>query len=449
MARPHVKRQPRDHHTQAESGRYTDWLAPLLAALWHPFYTLGVGPGWILTAQLMLFSTAVFALFRLACPTLIAALATGATLICPPILSMLIFLSRDTWFAVFMTAAVAALAHSAHPSRRSSRRQMLALLIAAACLLLAQAARQNAFPVIATVVTAYSFLALRRSGSHRSVIRLGIAGAAGLLSAILALAVTEGAKRLLPISRLHPEQALYVYDLAALSDRANTLLLPPRPRMRTVGELRAKWVPESPRALLFGPDAPYPAPLSSRDVSELAARWRSEILHRPVSYVRVRTRLLLSLLGVSQRPVWVTHPGIDPNNLGLALHFHGANRVLRTYLGAFADERNNGSVIYRPMLWIVGAIALLAVLRRRTLERVYFAGTLFVASAIGYSFGLLVMAPVSAYRYGFPVLLFSFLALATGVLAAVGRRRAAPVEQGAGPVDKLRSARGIAGARAV
>lgn len=48
---------------------------------------------------------------------------------------MLVFLGRDTWFALFMTAAVAPLAHYVRRSGSSQRGQLALLALAAACLL--------------------------------------------------------------------------------------------------------------------------------------------------------------------------------------------------------------------------------------------------------------------------------------------------------------------------
>src|ERR1700757_1565863 len=45
-----------DEIAQAKAGTYTDQHAPILEALWHPFIVHGIGPGWVLTAQLLVFA---------------------------------------------------------------------------------------------------------------------------------------------------------------------------------------------------------------------------------------------------------------------------------------------------------------------------------------------------------------------------------------------------------
>jgi hypothetical protein len=64
----------------AKTGIYTNQYTPiLLEALWHPFYKLGIGPGRILSAQLLVFIVGAFLLLRLAFKPLGASVAVLVT----------------------------------------------------------------------------------------------------------------------------------------------------------------------------------------------------------------------------------------------------------------------------------------------------------------------------------------------------------------------------------
>jgi hypothetical protein len=124
---------------------------------------------------------------------------------------------------------------------------------------------------------------------------------------ILRVRFPRAAEAALGTKCTHPEQALYIYDLAQLSKAEDTLLFPHEvivPHANTLSDLRrtpagllAPIVYGRGRLIEFGPE------LGPAQVSSLQHAWISAVTGGPVGYVSERARLGLALMAVDH-PFW-------------------------------------------------------------------------------------------------------------------------------------------------
>lgn len=406
---------------QAASGTYTDQLAWPLIVLWHPLFNLGFGPGYVLTAQVTALVLGIYLLLRSTLRHRAAAVITPLILLVPPVLSMAIFLSRDTWCATALLIAVASAAHLVAETRQRHRRWLLAGFALGVGVVLAS--RQNGVLAALPVVCVTAMLTSRDKPLHYRLFRTA---SWALVTCVAWGALYLAMRPALNVKSIRPEQSLYVYDLAAMSHDTRRLLFPAAALPANLQQLDLLFVPGSPRALLWGPSAPLGYPLPSARVDELRAAWKEAIVDHPLLYARIRLDLWSRLNGVFTKPIWATHPGIDPNDMGLRIEHRAANRVMMNYLRVFSDAENRGSLPYRSTFWIALAIVLWATIGRRTrkLRRV---ALLASVSAVGYEASLLLAAPVAQYRLAFPVVLLGVVFVVLGAAEAqrvfTGRKR--------------------------
>jgi hypothetical protein len=430
---------------QTDTANYTNQLAPLLTALWHPLYELGAGPGYILVGQILTLALAVFALLRHAAHPGVAGVATAILLILPPTLSLVIFLSRDMWFAALSTAAIAAISYGTGRGYKPPTR-LAVLGLALFLLVLAHAARQNAiFAVFGiTLVTAW-LLTAPKSTIGRAPLTKFVASvfSAVVVTALVAMANVVALGFVKPRD-VNPEQALYVYDLAVISVDQRELLLPKRSNLQTLDDLVNQYSPDSPDGLLFQPRAAFSFPVTQDTLNELRGRWLDTITKRPLQYVEARAEYLLRLLGVTRKPNWVTHPGIDPNDQGLYIHFPAAHGILMSYLSTFSNEFNEGRIVYAPWLWLVLAGVATVLARKKLAGAPGAAVALLWAASASYALSLLATDPTTQYRLAAPinVWVISICAISGLVIArsrsapkrAAGRTRADETKLGIIPV---------------
>jgi hypothetical protein len=187
-------------------------------------------------------------------------------------------------------------------------------------------------------------------------------------------------------------------------------------------------------------------------LDELGSDWREEVRERPAAYLAVRWTLFQRILGISHRPTYVLHPGVDGNTFGFAIANPRANEAFRDYEGWFAadDTFATGSDLFRPWIWLsLGLVAsgLLLVPRETRARRGALEVGLAVVGALAYECTFAPLAMGESFRYSYPAVVVSVVgvvfAAATLVTKRLSRAKstqapAADVEpaSGAGPSDE-------------
>jgi len=143
--------------TEAATAHFSNRGAPLLLALWSPFWDLGFGPGAVLLASVVTFLIGAYLVLRAAFRPLGAAVVAVAIALSPPVFGNLGAMQRDTWFIALLVLAFGLVVRAAQrPWPVRGRYLALALLAA----LLTPPTRQNAPAAAALACVAISGLLL-------------------------------------------------------------------------------------------------------------------------------------------------------------------------------------------------------------------------------------------------------------------------------------------------
>jgi hypothetical protein len=400
---------------QMRTGHYNDQLAPILDAFWQPFYRNGIGPGWVLTAQLLLFVAGTFSLLRRQFPPLVAATIVVLISLAPQAFGELALVGRDAWFLSLFVATFASvdLALAASGWRRLAY-TLCALIFA----WLAIAARQNAVTAVFLPLglLAAPFLK-QRLGERRHGRALLIMSAT--VAGIIVTVVMYGSQILvndaIGVQKSHPTAQLALTDLATMSRDANhdyipTSVLPGH----SMPVIRADSSVAGSAGLLFSPNAPISYAFTAKTASALQHAWIHRIESNPLSWVNARFQLFDYLIGITAPAIWIYHPYIDPNTYGYSTTFTGANKIATNYESSFANSANNGDALFRTWPYLLIACVIAVVLLRGADRYRILAGTIAL-SVLTYQVGYLLALMNVNYRYEFPALVLCEIALALAV----------------------------------
>jgi hypothetical protein len=401
-------------------GTFSNHHAPILNALWHPFYEIGVGPGWVLAGQILLFLLGTYLILRGPLRPFAAGGATALIAISPVVLGALGLLGRDTWFAAFLVVAFGCVTQWASRSRGKRARIALVLFALASCWL-ALASRQNAASAVVVILVVLAFLALsdRRQSSERlahitrTPLRLGAASVVLGGAVTLALMSTVFATTtLMDLRDVNPETTVYVYDLAGISHRERENLFPPEiMRERGLAPVERSYDPDNWLAYAVGPTASIKPVLNGRETGIMAESWRRAISDHPGAYLATRVDMFLRQIGLTRRASVIYHPGIDGNTFVYSIRFSGLNGTLRDYLDLFGDDNLEGGPVFTVWLYLLGAILAMALMFRYRRERLAVVGLGLAVVPLLYQVGLFFLAMGVGYRLEFPAVAIALIAM--------------------------------------
>jgi hypothetical protein len=209
------------------------------------------------------------------------------------------------------------------------------------------------------VAGAGAALLSRSSGerSHATLRNGAVIVGISVVAALGGLAVSGVLNRVLGVERSHPEQMVYLYDLAAMSQNLDEQLFDddwvrePNGWGEQIYSLRAldrrfDWKNVITVFPPLGEASPYfkpdPAATPGRLTARLRSMWVSAVTSHPLTYAEVRLRVILSSLGFFGRPI-DAYPFTDPMGGPLAVSMYGSppkftnrNRQARSALAVFA-----------------------------------------------------------------------------------------------------------------
>jgi hypothetical protein len=347
---------------EVETGFITDWYGPLFNALLRIPYTVIPHFGLLLGVQLLLLAVSTFILARQLVGCGAAALIAIVCLLYAPILGWSIVLSRDVWYGAFVlafAAAVALLLYGEHPRTRRA-----GWIGAVPFFEVALAVRQNGFVgTIPIVAFAAATLLSRRTSPTTTLLlrtrfrRLAAASVAAVavvaLSLLASRAVVYG---LVDARRAHVDQALYLYDLSAASQRLeenqfDPRALPPRDFPRLVRQFN----PDDLYSVMWGPDPLFQQVYKSDPVALLREDWIEMVRDEPTTYAAERAHLFLRLIGLTA-PATYTYQPVDWSRPIAEPAFARPNAQLDAYFAATAD-----SPLQRPFLYYLAIVAFIGI----------------------------------------------------------------------------------------
>jgi hypothetical protein len=308
-----------DMYNQALHDVYTDWHSPILTGLWGTF---DLPPEFVLLLFVTMVMVAGVLLLATEIPVRWAVVAVTLVCVWPMTLGVLTTVSKDAWFAGFFLSGAAT---SAYAARRSGRARWILVAAAGTSFWLAVAARPNAIVVVAAVLLLGWPLAAGdgrgRWLSRQGAKRLGITI---VLSIGLLLSQRAFSDVVVRPAHLHPEQPGYQFDLAALSLRTGTMLLPASSLNpgADLDDIR-KWFDESDGGYLwFSPDPPVRFGVDAAAVAELRTAWLDAIREHPVEFAEHRLQYARSLLGFGRPTYVVWEVPQQPAMWGFGYHVH-------------------------------------------------------------------------------------------------------------------------------
>ena len=404
--------------SEIRSGTYSNQYAPILEAIWHPFYQAGFGPGWVLTAQLGLFVWGAFVLLRRWFSSLAAACVVAVISLAPQAFGELGLVGRDTWFLSLLVVCFACVSRALTAEGHQRRAWAGGALLAA---WLTLASRQNAAASVFLPLAVLAGPWVARRVSARRHRRLTIVLGTTFLSVVATIAMMGTqlvVNRALSVQNTHSSAQLFLYDLASLSRRSGHDYIPATVfPSRSVKTIDATSNVVSANAMLFGPNAPVAYPFTARIASDLEHAWLHRIVADPLAYLGERLETFGWFSGLSQDSIWIYHPTIDPNSFGYHTTFGWANRIANDYERSFTDAANNGGALFAAWLYLLACCVIgVSLLRTRSWPRALVL-TLAV-SPLTYQVGLFFGLMGSNYRYEFPCIVLSELALAAGLRLA-------------------------------
>jgi hypothetical protein len=390
---------------EAKSGDFTDQYAPLLQALWHPFISNGIGPGWVLFGQVLVFAIGAYLVLRSVAGPVAASAGSAFVVLTPTVFGPIALVGRDAWFLAALTFMFGA---TATANRTTARTRFAWIVAACAAGFIAMAARQNAVFAVAVAFVLLAAVATLPSASLPGFRWKGLAKVVGM--GLLATALVAGtqavAKRVIGVENVHPATPLYVYDLSAQSVQDGKNYIP----KSVLPASEAKKIPSYFRTrdvyfMVVYPGAPFAKVYSKafldKHQADLAEAWRKRITSDPLSYLDARRRLFVREISVTAPTIFAYEPSIFPPTAGYSTTFPRANDWATDYMGVWHRDNLDGGIVFRVWPYLLVAIAAAVMLLwRPSWPRVILASMAIAALThqVGLFFGLLG----NAFRFEFP-----------------------------------------------
>jgi hypothetical protein len=341
---------------QAKAGQYTNWWSPLFEWVWHPFYNLGFGPGWLLTLQTAGLSVGIYLLLRVVFGRVVSALLAAAICLSPPVFAQLILMGHDMWF---LSATMLAFGFGVRGTGAAGRARLGWYLLALIAAWFAQAARQNAvsalvflFAYLAWVILADAKradgLARIRSGRWCVVAAIGVA----IVMSVALYGEQFGLQKAIGVQSTGPSQVVDIYDLEMLSKEENRNLFPPSiVANRGMTVIDANFNEDNILPMIVnGIGLAHGWPIEGARLKALSHAWKKAVLHHPLDYLYERFRVGLREASITARPYTVYQPNnFGDNSLGIHVENPSLDRLATDYLNLFTDD---GYVYGGPLLYV-------------------------------------------------------------------------------------------------
>jgi hypothetical protein len=427
----HMDPDTLDELTEGIRNSYTNWHTPILSAMYRVIWLIGLGnPGWVLLAGVLTLAVGFYLVLRVRLSRPWAVVVAILCLAFPTVLSWEVQVGVDAWFTGFVLCAFGLAARS-WSTQGWSRWISFAGAIVFAFLVLA--ARPTGLPADAILCSALAFLALPRIRRWRRTLAIGT----GIVATLALVGTQTVIDALIHTADLHPDEVVYVYDLAMMSRVEGRVLLPPTidPAQNLAAIVKSSDT-DSIDGLLFGPTSFISIPLSSEQYASVRNAWTEAILRDPAAYVEERTELALHETMITEPAYWVTQsPQFNPGYS--ALH-PGPNKVGMDYILTFTQGNDNavGGVIFTGWVYLLLLLAAAVWLlkRRAAADRVL---GLLAAALLLYIAAVCAASPGVVYRYVYPAVavatVLTALLLAAALTAGAGRIRRIRRKRGAEP----------------
>lgn len=388
---------------QAHTRIYHNWHSVALTIMMSYLIKLHDGFQPVLVLQTLLFTCGILLTLTKHSRALLAVVLLLLVTLSPPVFYWLGFIGVDSFMACWLIFAIGCL------YRYKENNSRVFFWLGMAALYLGFATRHNG---VFGVVPLLCWVLMPRTWTRIAVIIVVTVG--------IFIGLNKVTDKIFRVQTEYPEQAGFLYDMAALSVRTGTMLVPPefqRPGV-SISMIQKQLDPYNDGWLFWGPDSVIALTWDPAKVRHLETSWMKAVLTHPVPYLAWRTDYFSKYLGLSAIELEpVIESCIVPNNLGLVpvesrLHLWTMDR------GRAIDQ----SILFRPYLYL--AILLVFIVQgiwARRPDRAWIA-----ASGFCYSLAYFVFGQSANFRLACFTVFITMLLIARVVAERVGSRLKKP-----------------------
>jgi hypothetical protein len=226
----------------------------------------------------------------------------------------------------------------------------------------------------------------------------------------------------------YPQQVLFEFDLANMSLREGSVLLPkflfPAQSTQTLRQYNSPYtalplVAGAGHPLIGTPQAaPFPSLVSGSQERTLQRDWLHAVLRHPATYLHVRWEAWTRLIAWSAPAYEPYHPGIDSNPWNYRPTFLTLDHAASSYLAFFTPAPLAGGLLHRTWIYLLlGPLVGADLLTRRRAVPLRIIGTMCVATVL-YYLGYFFLTMGGGFRWGWVVA----VAVTVGMLVDVADR---------------------------
>ncbi len=384
---------------QAHTGVYHNWHSVALTIIMTYLIKLHDGFQPVIVLQTLLFTFGILlAIRKYAAPLLGVALLLGVTL-CPPIFYWMGFVGVDSFMACWLIFAIGCI------YRYKEDHGRVFFWLGMASVYLGFAARHNgvfaALPLLA-------WLFMPREWNRIAVLIV--------VTVATFIGFAKITDKVFHVQTEYPEQAGFLYDMAALSVKTGTMLIPQefqKPGV-SITMIQKQLDPYNDGWLFWGPDRVLLLTWNSTYVKDLEAAWIKAVLTHPAPYLAWRMDFFSKYMGLG--PIEL-EPVIDtciaPNESGFV---PVESRLHRWAMGEGLSIGQ--SILFRPYLYL--AILLIFLVQGIWLKR--WDTAWIAASGILYSLGYFVFGQTTNFRLACFTVFVAMLLIARVVAERLGSR---------------------------
>ncbi len=382
---------------ESTHGIYNDWHPATFSILWTCLRHIYDGTQSMLVFQLLAFTAGLSMTVSVAIRIWVRLLLFFSAVIVPPVLTLLGTITKDSVMGCVLVLAVGCCL----VFERSRNKTVFACGLGASYL--AFALRHNGFIAVfpLLILLCWYFLAQKRLWR-----RALLASASAILCLLCFLGLREITLRSFKVQSAHPEQRLFLDDLAALSSASGQNLAPPAFLLpgTTVEKIRQTLYANNGDYLLFGAKPVYKGSNDPNDAGTLKRAWVAAVVARPLEYLKWRAQVFDAFAGFNG-PVLEPYPEVcrAPYRNGYSPASGPLFWTAMNWVSHFAS-----SLFFRPYVYMLLLLAmiLLAVLKKR-LDFVLIASGAFLYTA-GYFF----LIQQCTFRYACPAVFVAVVLIA-------------------------------------
>jgi len=384
---------------QAHNRIYHNWHSVALTIIMSYLIKLHDDFQPVIVLQMILFVSGILLTIRKYSRPLLAVGLLLLVTLSPPVFYWLGFVGVDSFMACWLIFAIGCLYRYKEDNSR------IFFWLGLASLYLGFASRHNG---VFAIIPLLAWVLMPRTPSRIALLIV--------LTLVIFVGLNKLTDSIFKVKTEYPEQAGFLYDMAALSVRTGTMLVPPefqKPGV-PIALIDKQLDPYNDGWLFWGPDSVINLSGNPAHIRRLESSWIKAVLTHPADYIAWRAGFFRRYLGLSPMELeGVIEPCIVPNDMGLA--------SIKSRLHLWTMQRAHAidqSMLFRPYVYMIVLLGFaLQGLWVRRWDRVWIA-----ASGFFYSLGYAIFGQTANFRLACFTVFIAMLLVVRLVAELAGNR---------------------------